>query len=53
MPVLALIKDQESIDTVLPWASTFTRARDTSLIVLCWTQSAVSSEIIEDAGPVS
>jgi uncharacterized hydrophobic protein (TIGR00271 family) len=53
MPVLALIKDQKSIDVVLPWASTFTTARDTSLVVVCWTQSAVSSEVIEDAGPVS
>ena len=53
MPVLALINDQKSIDVVLPWASAFSRARDTSLVVMCWTQSAVSSDIIEDAGPVS
>jgi len=53
MPVLALIDDRKDIDIVLPWASSFSTARDTPLVVLCWTQSAVSSEVIEDAGPVS
>ena len=51
MTVIALISDENNINVVLPWASAFTKALRTSLTVVCWTHSPVSST--EDAGPVS
>ncbi len=43
MTVLALASDVNSIGLLLPWASTFARARSTSLTVLCWTHSPVEN----------
>ena len=43
MSVLALIRDETAIGLVLPWASEFARARDTSLTVVCWTYSPLVS----------
>lgn len=53
MPVMALINDHKTINLVLPWASALTKARDSSLVVLCWTQSALSNTDIQDDEPVS
>ena len=53
MPVLALINDHKTINLVLPWASAFTRARDSSLVVLCWTQSTIPSSELPADEPVS
>jgi uncharacterized hydrophobic protein (TIGR00271 family) len=39
MAVLALITKPEEINLVVPWAGEFARARDSSLVVVCWTYS--------------
>lgn len=39
MAVLAFIRDQRSIRTVLPWAWTFASVRSRMLTVVCWTHS--------------
>lgn len=53
MAVLALVRDHRSIKMVLPWASALANARDGSMIVVCFTESAVPSTEMEDPGPVS
>jgi uncharacterized hydrophobic protein (TIGR00271 family) len=42
MAVIALISDEKAIDLVLPWASAFAWARNTSLTVVCWTYSPLA-----------
>ncbi|MGI9265040.1 MAG: DUF389 domain-containing protein, partial [Gammaproteobacteria bacterium] len=41
MSVLALISDKQAIDVVLPWATSFAKARETSLKVVCWIFSPI------------
>lgn len=35
MTVAAVINDHKTINLVLPWATSFANARDSSLVVLC------------------
>ena len=43
MAVVAVIRDKKGMELVLPWASSFARARRTSLTVVCWTHTHLSS----------